>query len=115
MKRAVLITMITLAVAAVLLPAAQLQAQSDQSRSLTGTVLDADENPVGNALVYIKNTKTNAVKTSYTGQDGAFRFHNLSSSVDYEIHAESQGKKSDTKTLSSFDSRPNVKINLRIK
>ncbi len=114
MKRAMLVTVITLAVMTALLWSSQLRAQ-DQSRSLTGTVFNAAEQPVGNALVYLKNTKTNAVKTSYTGQDGAFRFHNLSPSIDYEIHAESQGKKSDTKTVSSFDTRANIKINLRLK
>jgi hypothetical protein len=105
-----------LVVAAILAATPGLQAaQSEQSRSLTGIVLDANDHPLKDALVYIKNTKTNAVKTSYTEQDGAFRFHALSSSIDYEVHAEHQGKKSDTKTLSSFDSRPSVKMNLRIK
>ena len=38
----------------------------------------------------------------------------LSPNVDYEVYAQYQGKKSDTKTVSQFDSRAQVNINLRI-
>ncbi len=85
-----------------------------QSRSLNGFVFDKSENPLPNAIVHLKNTKTLAVKTFIAGPDGAYRFHALSPNVDYEVHAELNGKASDTKTLSSFDSRPDTRINLRI-
>lgn len=92
-------------------PAGDPQAQS---RSLNGYVFDKSENPLPNAIVHLKNTKTLAVKTFIAGQDGAYRFHALSPNVDYEVHAELNGKTSDTKTLSSFDSRADARINLRI-
>jgi len=93
-----------------------LRAQSDTAgRSLTGLVLDGNDQPIANAVVYLKNTKTSVVKTSYSEKDGAFRYFGLSPSVDYELHAEFNGKKSDIKTLSSFDARPKVKLNLHIK
>jgi hypothetical protein len=35
--------------------------------------------------------------------------------VDYEIYAEYEGARSDTKTLSAFDSRKQATINLKVK
>jgi len=94
----------------------KLLAQSDSGgRSLTGIVLDGDDQPIGNAVLYLKNMKTSMVKTSYSDKDGTFRYFGLSQNVDYELHAEANGKKSETRTLSSFDARTKVKINLRIK
>ena len=54
------------------------------------------------------------MKTFIAGQDGGYRFHALSPNVDYEVHAECEGKTSDTKTLSSFDFAPESRINLKI-
>lgn len=84
------------------------------SRSLTGSVMDRGGTPVANAIVYLKDTKTLAVKSYITGNDGAFRFPALSPNVDYEVYAQIDGHRSDTKTLSSFDSRPQAVINLKI-
>lgn len=86
----------------------------DSSRSLVGFVFDKNDKPLANAVVYLKNTKTLTVKTFIAESDSSFRFHGLSPNVDYEVWAEYQGKKSDTKTLSSFDSRPNARINLKV-
>lgn len=84
------------------------------SRSLTGSVTDRGGTPVANAIVYLKDTKTLAVKSYITGNDGAFRFPALSPNVDYEVYAQIDGHRSDTKTLSSFDSRPQAVINLKL-
>lgn len=96
-------------------PSARESGQQQTSRTLLGYVLArSDEAPLPNAIVYLKNTKTLTVKTFITQNDGSYRFHALSPNVDYEVHAELNGKSSDTKTLSSFDSRPETRINLRI-
>ena len=86
-----------------------------QVRALTGQVMDSRDQPIAGAIVYLKNTKTMAVKTFIVSQDGMYRFNALSPNVDYEVYAEHNGKKSDTKTLSSFDSRKTAYINLKIK
>lgn len=85
-----------------------------QLRSVNGRVTGSGDAPLKDAIVYIKNTKTLAVKTYIADGAGNYQFNALLPSVDYEIFAESQGKKSDTRTLSSFDSRKDVTINLRI-
>ncbi|MBZ5567459.1 MAG: carboxypeptidase-like regulatory domain-containing protein [Acidobacteriia bacterium] len=89
--------------------------KESQVRALTGEVMDSRDQPIAGAIVYLKNTKTMAVKTYIVGQDGVYRFNALSSNVDYEVYAEHNNKKSDTKTLSSFDSRKTAYINLKIK
>jgi hypothetical protein len=55
------------------------------------------------------------IKTYITDPDGSYRFPTLSPNVDYEVFAEYQGARSDTKTLSAFDNRKQVDITLRIK
>lgn len=84
------------------------------SRTLTGTVMDKADKPIPNAVVYLKNTKTLAVKTVFAQNDGAYRFPELSPNVDYDVYAVKDGKKSSTKTLSQFDNREKANINLQI-
>jgi hypothetical protein len=89
-------------------------ADQQQSRNLSGQVLTPSDQPLSSAVVYLKNTKTLAVKSFITENDGGYRFHALAPNVDYEVYAEYQGKKSSTKTVSAFDSRANVTLNLHI-
>jgi len=88
--------------------------EKNTGRLLTGKVLDQHDNPVANAIVYLTNTRTRAVKTYIVGQDGSYRFPALSNAVDYEVYAQYSGRKSDTKSVSQFDDRPQVYIDLRI-
>ena len=89
-------------------------AKEDKTRLLTGKVLDSDENPLPNAVVYLTNTHTRAVKTYIVGADGAFRFPALQPSIDYEVYAQYNNRKSGTKTVSQFDDRSQVYISLKI-
>ena len=88
--------------------------KGDAGRLLMGRVVDKQDAPLSSAVVYLANTRTRAVKTFIVGQDGNYRFPALSPNVDYEVYAQFQGHKSDTKTVSQFDTRPQVNINLRI-
>ncbi len=83
-------------------------------RTLTGVVMDKAEAPVKDAVVYLKNRKTKKLLTYVANADGAYRFPNLSRRDDYEVYAELKDQKSPVKTLSSFDSRTNAKINLYV-
>jgi hypothetical protein len=84
------------------------------SRTLTGAVIDKSDKPVPNAVVYLKNTKSLTVKTFIAGNDGTYRFPELSLNIDYEVYAERNGKRSGTKVLSQFDDREKPNINLRV-
>jgi len=105
--------------ASLILAAAQASAMAPaepyQLRSLSGKVLNHHDEPLAQAIVYLKNTKTLAVKTYISDADGAYRFPALSANVDYEIYAELNGRRSDTKTVSAFDNRKAVTLTLRIK
>jgi hypothetical protein len=86
----------------------------DALRTVQGTVTDAAGNQVDGAIVQLKNTKTLQIRSFVTQQHGAYYFHGLSPDVDYEIRADFQGASSSTKTMSSFDSRKEVSINLKL-
>ena len=88
--------------------------KGESGRLLTGRVIDHQDNPLTDAVVYLSNTRTRAVKTYIVGPDGNYRFPALSPNIDYEVYAQYKGKKSDTKTVSQFDNRQQVSINLRI-
>src|SRR6476660_5096013 len=88
--------------------------KGDAGRLLTGRVIDKDDEPLPSSVVYLANTRSRAVKTFIVGQDGNYRFPALSPSVDYEVYAQYRDRKSDTKTVSQFDTRPTVNINLKI-
>ena len=83
-------------------------------RLLTGKALDHRDNPVPNAVVYVTDTRTRAVKTYIVGADGLYRFPALSANVDYEVYAQLNGKTSDTKRVSQFDDRKVVYLVLKI-
>jgi protocatechuate 3,4-dioxygenase beta subunit len=121
MKRSVLV----MAVLAVLMATGGLQLAArdtsmvadknqDQGRNVTGQVMTKSEAPLPDAVVYLKNTKTLTIKSFITEKDGGYRFHGLSPNIDYEIYADYQGQKSQTKTISSFDNRNSITLNIRI-
>jgi hypothetical protein len=84
-------------------------------RPVSGFVTDADGKPVTGAIVQLKNTRTLQVRSYITREKGDYYFAGLSKDVDYELKAQSNGKTSAAKTLSSFDTKPQPVINLQIK
>jgi len=85
-----------------------------QVKSVNGQVQDAAGKPLPNAIVYLKNTKTLAVKTFIAQKDGTYQFYGLSPNVDYDLYAEFNGQRSDNKTISQFDSRSSLTVHLKV-
>ena len=86
-----------------------------QLRTVRGVVSEkSSEDPVPSGVVFLKNTRTNAVRSYIADEAGNFRFSGLDPNTDYEIHAEKDGAKSTTHTISSFDSKKEIVLNLRI-
>jgi carboxypeptidase family protein len=94
--------------------AGQDKKREAQLRTVRGVVTDKSENPLSGSVVFLKNMRTNAVRSSYTDETGGYRFSGLDPNADYELHAEKEGAKSATRTVSSFDSRKDIVLNLKI-
>ncbi len=84
------------------------------TRTVQGAVTSAEDAAVQGAVVQLKNTKTLQIRSFITKEDGTYYFHGLSPDVDYELKADYQGASSSPKTLSSFDSRKEATINLKL-
>lgn len=85
-----------------------------QTRSLTGVVTLPDGKPAVRAVVELENGKTKSIVSFYSQQDGSYFFHELSPDVDYTISARLDDMVSSTRPLSSFDSRKDAVINLKL-
>lgn len=88
--------------------------ESGDTRTVQGVVSSPEDMPVVGAVVQLKNTKTLQIRSFITQQNGTYFFNGLSTDVDYELKAESQGASSSVKTLSSFDSRKEAVLNLKL-
>lgn len=93
-----------------------LAAQQQAQRIVQGKVVDKSEAGLRGATVYLKDGHTLAVKSYVTSDDGSYRFGQLTSTADYQLWAEfpAGGKKSSVKNISSFDSRTEFNITLKI-
>ena len=91
------------------------RAQNFGLKNLQGKVYDANDQAISGAIVYLKNSRNNDIKTFLSDKDGGYRFAGLSADTDYSVWAAYHGKKSGTKAVSSFDSRKVVYIDLKIK
>jgi hypothetical protein len=106
-----------------LVPAQSIQTYKDtygkktdsHTRSVQGVVIGTDQKPVAGAVVQLKNTKTSQIRSFITQENGIYDFHELSTDVDYELKADYHGASSGTKSLSSFDSRKQAILDLKLK
>ena len=95
--------------------APEAQAQNLGQRVVMGSVVDADSALVHGAIVFLRNTKTKSIRSYTSGKDGRFRFAQVNMSEDYDLWAEKDGKKSATKSVSSWDARKEFETELKIK
>jgi hypothetical protein len=114
MRKCRVIAMVLLLVGLTAAAAPNPKDKGSTGRLLTGKVLDKRDNALPDAVVYLSNTRTRAVKSYIVGADGGYRFPELSPNIDYEVYAQYKGQKSDTKTVSQFDDRKQVNIILKI-
>jgi hypothetical protein len=89
--------------------------QNIGERTVSGTVLNESSQAVAGATVFLKNEKTKAIRSYTSTPDGHFHFAQIDMSVDYDLWAEKDGKKSATKTVSSWDARKEFISDLKLK
>jgi protocatechuate 3,4-dioxygenase beta subunit len=89
--------------------------QQSELRTVRGSVVDMDDNPVPSSIIYLKNLKTQGVATHIADDTGKYHFSGLDPNVDYEIHAEHDDLISPTRTISSFDTNRDMVLTLRLK
>jgi hypothetical protein len=90
-------------------------AQNLGQRTVTGTVLSAESTPVAGATVFLKNLKTKAIRSYTSVGNGHFHFAQINMVDDYDLWAEKDGKKSIVKTVSSWDTRKEFEVELKMK
>jgi hypothetical protein len=85
-----------------------------QLRTVHGTVVNTNQDPVAGSVVYMVNLRTQAVRTLFADDTGHYRFSGLDPNVDYELHAEHGDLASTTRTISSYDSRRDLEVVLKL-
>ena len=93
----------------------QAHAQNLGERSVSGAVVDGDSGPTVGATVFLKNQKTKAIRSYTSAKDGRFHFAQVKMSDDFDLWAEKDGRKSATKTVSSWDARKVFETELKLK
>jgi hypothetical protein len=91
------------------------QAQNLGMRVVSGYVVDPSSAPAAGATVFLKDLKSKNIRSYTSDADGKYRFTQVNMAEDHELWAEKDGKKSATKTVSSWDTRKEFVQELKLK
>lgn len=89
--------------------------QDSNIREVEGTVTNASGGPLNRAVVQLKDTKSLQIQSFITDAKGHYHFAGLSTDIEYELKADSNGATSGWKTLSLFNTKKVATINLKVK
>jgi len=84
------------------------------TKTVSGAVLDRTDNGLSGATVTLKDLQTGKTLATYADPSGHYRFSDLDPHHDYEIQASFKGVSSETRQVSSFDTRMRLVIDLTI-
>lgn len=103
-----------LATLCLLLLPALTRAQSFSRRDISG-IVTLDGKIVSNATVFLQDTKTRDVRSFISTANGSFSFAQVGMIDDYQLWAQKDAHKSKTHAISSFDTRTEVHLELKLK
>ena len=110
--------MLLLSIALPLVPAAGAAKHTRKTKPIVeivaqGKVVNGGA-PASNAVVYLENPISLAIKSYLTGPTGEFHFNNLSPQTDYEVWAELNGVQSKHKFISQFSNHTKFSLTLKL-
>jgi pimeloyl-ACP methyl ester carboxylesterase len=83
-------------------------------KNIHGYVQDVQGKGIPGAKVFVKDLKTQVVRTLNTDPTGKYEIFALTPTEDYEVHAEYSGKKSESRMVSGFVNRQDNVINFQL-
>ena len=95
-------------------PGLAAKQKAPTTKTVSGAVTDKAENGISGAAVTLKNLQTGKTVAIYADANGHYSFSDLDPHYDYEIQASFKGVSSETRQVSSFDTRRKLVINLTI-
>lgn len=81
-------------------------------KAISGAVLTGTNTGVSGASVILTDLETHVTDAIYSGTNGNYSFPGLNPNHDYRVHATYKQLVSDTREVSSLDSRSRIVINL---
>jgi len=88
--------------------------KESNTRVIDGTVKDASDNPLADAIVQLKNTKTSSIVDFSTKDDGKYVFRDLPMDINFELLAKRGDLTAPVKKVSVFDTRKHVIVNFQL-
>lgn len=88
--------------------------KESNTRIIDGTVKDGSDNPLADAIVQLKNTKTSSVVDFVTKEDGKFVFRDLPMDINFELLAKHGDVTTPVKKVSIYDTRKHVILNFQV-
>lgn len=89
-------------------------AQELKVRTVQGRVVDEDNRAVASAVVYLRDDRTNSVRTYITNSSGHYRFSWMGDYDDYELEAQAKNVHSHRHNISQWDTRREFVIDLKL-
>ena len=84
------------------------------TRIIQGTVKDASDNPLADAIVQLKDLKTSKILDYPTKEDGKYVFRDLPMDVNFELVAKLGSLAPQVKKVSVYDTRKTVILNFEL-
>jgi len=88
--------------------------KESNTRIIDGIVKDASDNPLADAIVQLKDTKTSNIVNFATKEDGKYVFRDLPMDINYELLAKHNDLSTPVKKISIYDTRKHVIVNFQL-